>query len=1012
MPQLAKLIRDKYPGTYDDLGDDVLENSILAKHPEYKDLATPPKNEPGNIDLAKQPKVPNPEGGISTVFSRSYNLDGKETLLPSVTPDGRFLKTDNEVINEYKKTGRHLGKFDSVDEANKYAEQLHKDYESGKYEPRKTKADEIQLKSEQYTPEETKPIEQKKPINKDITREDTSMFSFDPRGMNEWIANKASLLPEGLRKPAAFLGTALTNIPADFAQAILGAPEAPAIGMASGAMRANAPHTVPEIPRGNLGRIAETVKSPEIPREISISRNIPKEATFEDTLANFGGAGHPESPNYVSNVLKKAGSGEPGLAFEEKEGLRHVVYRDKNGEPIAAARVVQDQNGKNMVMDLAADKSKGLLTGRAMKHISSKLEELGATEPAGTISADAQNFLDRMKNKQSTREDIIPSPLPEYTPVGGEAGYNQRFTQQVTPGANEEQLFNQARNKFGMGLERPEEFNPSSLKGLETTAKPQISAEYAFDWPEAGGPQFNIRGGELDGSTVGLAKVKSLGLEVPEIPANSVRKSGAQLREEALAKRNPIIESATEQPRESLLTGEKGELNIPGFGNKPKPRYRLDTETGMGIPIDEQGNQIGPAVSPSGQSIRPELAQMSKYNNAAKMANESQKKSLYAELRDANRTILTAFDFSAPGRQGKPLMLNKEYWTSFDDMFKSWGSQRAYDLVKDSIHSHPNFTRPMFNGKELPSIAERAGLNIGGREEFFNSKLAEHIPIVGRSERAYNAFLGKLRSDTFNRMISDAEDMGLNPKQNDVLLKKYASFINDATGRGSLGRLEKAAPLLNEAFFAPRLMASRVNMYKRVLNPMTYVNEDPVLRKQTIKSLIALVGFGNLVGQTAKLAGAKVSGDPYSSDFGKIRIGNTRIDPFAGFQQYAVGASRLISGKTTSSTTGKQFDLTSGRFGMPTRASVVSNFMTNKLAPIPSFVWSWLSNKEFDGMPFNAKQAIANRTIPIVMQDLYDIYQEDPKKFPPGIFKAYPTATKGVMGMLPVFGEGIQTYGR
>jgi hypothetical protein len=95
--------------------------------------------EKGNIDLYKQPVVNNPKGGKSTVYSRSYNLDGAETLLPSVTPDGRFLATDDDVLNEYKKTGRHLGKFNSVDAANKYAEQLHNDYESGKYSSEKNK---------------------------------------------------------------------------------------------------------------------------------------------------------------------------------------------------------------------------------------------------------------------------------------------------------------------------------------------------------------------------------------------------------------------------------------------------------------------------------------------------------------------------------------------------------------------------------------------------------------------------------------------------------------------------------------------------------------------------------------------------------------------------------------------------------------------------------------------------------------------------------------------------------
>jgi hypothetical protein len=41
MGQLAAKVRAKYPGVYDDLGDEDLEKRVLAKHPEYSDLAGP-----------------------------------------------------------------------------------------------------------------------------------------------------------------------------------------------------------------------------------------------------------------------------------------------------------------------------------------------------------------------------------------------------------------------------------------------------------------------------------------------------------------------------------------------------------------------------------------------------------------------------------------------------------------------------------------------------------------------------------------------------------------------------------------------------------------------------------------------------------------------------------------------------------------------------------------------------------------------------------------------------------
>jgi hypothetical protein len=78
----------------------------------------------GNIDLYARPQVKNPDGSISTVRSMSFNDGLKEVVIPTVSDDGRIL-TEKQAIDNYYKTGKYLGKFDAVDEATKYAEQLH-----------------------------------------------------------------------------------------------------------------------------------------------------------------------------------------------------------------------------------------------------------------------------------------------------------------------------------------------------------------------------------------------------------------------------------------------------------------------------------------------------------------------------------------------------------------------------------------------------------------------------------------------------------------------------------------------------------------------------------------------------------------------------------------------------------------------------------------------------------------------------------------------------------------------
>lgn len=82
----------------------------------------------GNIDLYNRPQYRNADGSISTVDSTSFNIQGKEVLLPSVwTKDGKAYRSSDgdEILQHFYDTGEFLGVFDTVDAANSYAEKLH-----------------------------------------------------------------------------------------------------------------------------------------------------------------------------------------------------------------------------------------------------------------------------------------------------------------------------------------------------------------------------------------------------------------------------------------------------------------------------------------------------------------------------------------------------------------------------------------------------------------------------------------------------------------------------------------------------------------------------------------------------------------------------------------------------------------------------------------------------------------------------------------------------------------------
>jgi len=63
-----------------------------------------------------------------TVLSMSFNDGKKEVLVPRIRDDGKVMSED-EAIQHYFKTGKHLGKFDTPEEATKFAQALHEQQE-------------------------------------------------------------------------------------------------------------------------------------------------------------------------------------------------------------------------------------------------------------------------------------------------------------------------------------------------------------------------------------------------------------------------------------------------------------------------------------------------------------------------------------------------------------------------------------------------------------------------------------------------------------------------------------------------------------------------------------------------------------------------------------------------------------------------------------------------------------------------------------------------------------------
>lgn len=682
-----------------------------------------------------------------------------------------------------------------------------------------------------------------------------------------------------------------------------------------------------------------------------------------DITEGFGGSGHPESPEYVSKVLKTAGKGEPGLSVNDT----HVTYRDKSGNPIATARIVKDKDGKLLIQDLAADKDKGLLTGRAVAAISNKLKEMKATESSGTISPDATNLLERMKARAS-RE--IESPTLRNL-FSGETGA-------VRFGPNKEQPINASTKSRRLPSD---EVVGRLVDALQSAGVNRLEQDNLYSIER--GKRFANAAAVKEGGIKGLYKqLGHLKGELPKVDFETTKLKPSDL--------NDLIDYVTNSPY--LLTGEKIRAKIgllklltKRHGELPQPgELRLLGEV-FGDKFNEVVQMHGGLGGPVSTKILLDVA-------------------------NAPKAIMASVDVSAPLRQGLPLIHRKEWWGSIKPMFEALAKQENFDASQQAIKDRPGYLFGKEMGLKLTDLENH-------REEAYGSDLANLMPGVKRSERAYVAFLNKLRTDTFDSLVTAAVDAGHDPKE---IGKHIANYVNTVTGRGSLEslnnpitgkafseQLDKSAKALNAVFFSPRLIASRIDM----LNPRTYL--DPKIptfvRKESLKSLASIVGFGIATNSIAHAMGASVSLDPTNSDFWKAKFGNTRMESSAGFVPYLVAMSRLMTGKTTSSTTG-QSRVIGKLYGSPSKVSMIfgvgdkynKSFMENKFSPLVGLADDIVSGRAPDknglgGMASNGYSAdVINRFVPMMVNDLIDIYKDDPNHLP--------------LGAGAALGMGMQTY--
>jgi uncharacterized protein YdbL (DUF1318 family) len=351
------------------------------------------------------------------------------------------------------------------------------------------------------------------------------------------------------------------------------------------------------------------------------------------------------------------------------------------------------------------------------------------------------------------------------------------------------------------------------------------------------------------------------------------------------------------------------------------------------------------------------------------------------------RALQTAGDVSAVLRQAGMAAFAHPIRTAkaVPEMFRSMFSEAATERSAAAIRMDPNYGNAVRAGVEFTEHG--APLRLSQMEEAYRSRLAEKIPIIGRfivkpSQRSFTTFLNRVRLESYNALEATLTRTGTaTPAE----ARALANMVNVFNGRGNVGRFAGAMDAAANVLYSPRNLISRF----QILAGQPLYGGSARTRALIAKEYGRyLVGLGVLYGMANLSGEADVELDPRSSDFLKIRLGNTRLDPLSGLAQVSTFIGRMVSGETKDSA-GKVREV---------RFDDISRFARTKAAPTLGAAIDLRSGKNVVGEEATLGSTARQLVTPLSVDEIVKAMDEH------GVPKG------AAMGLLSLFGMGLQTY--
>ena len=466
-----------------------------------------------------------------------------------------------------------------------------------------------------------------------------------------------------------------------------------------------------------------------------------------------------------------------------------------------------------------------------------------------------------------------------------------------------------------------------------------------------------------------------------------------------------FLSSLAEQKVGSAITREEAKTVFDLSKKADEARTKYDPETGWAseksrldygaarvvydnyigyLKNEYRGQKIGEILKNRAQEMRQQIQDRPVYGSFKALG------SVIKTLSDLSISTVATFDNSFIGRQGiQVLYTHPTKWftaakNSFLDIAKSLGGHETLDALQADILSRENAMNGNYEKGKI--------LNLN--EEQFPTSLPERIPYVGRaftaSEAAFKGSALRMRTDLFDLLVKKAADQGVDVTDK-YELESIGKIVNSLTAKGTFKKGGSSA--VNAVLWAPKMLKANFD----VLTAHTGQDISKFATREAWTNLFKISATLATIYMIARSQDEdSVELDPRSADFGKIRLGSTRLDPTGGMSSLVVLASRMISGSYKSSTTGEVVPYGSG-FGEQSRFDALVSFLTNKVTPPVRVLIDVMKGEDFNGNPPTVQGELERAYTPIAIQNVMNYIEN-------------PTPEKGIGVIADFLGISSNTY--